>query len=102
MTLGETIESVLAELAGVESTPDADGSTSWSVGGVVFAILSPDGAAASFRLDPVLATAARRTPDATGSPRGEEWVAFTPAIVDAHAIDRAGAWAAAAYRRAGR
>jgi hypothetical protein len=102
MTLGETIESVLAALAGVESSSDVDGSTSWSVENMVFAILSADGAAASFRLDPVLAAAARRTPDATESPRGTEWVAFAPPVVDAHAIDRAGAWAAAAYRRARR
>jgi len=102
MTLGETIGSVVAPLAGVESTTEGEGSISWSVEGVVFAILSADGGAASFRLDPVLAAAARRTPDASDSPRGAEWVAFAPAVVDAHAIDRAGAWAGAAYRRARR
>ncbi|HEV8696420.1 MAG TPA: hypothetical protein VGQ89_01905 [Candidatus Limnocylindrales bacterium] len=102
MTLGEAIGSVVATLAGVESRPEADGSTSWSIEGEVFAILSADGGAASFRLDPVLAAAARRTPDATESPRGVEWVAFAPVVVDAHAIDRAGAWASAAYRRARR
>lgn len=100
MTLGEVIGSALAALTGVETATAADGSTAWSVGDVVFAGVTADGGEASFRLDPVLATAARRTPDTTGSPRGSEWVTFAPTLVDAHAVDRAAAWAAAAHRRA--
>jgi len=72
--------------------------TIWSVGGQQFAALS--GGTAEFRLDAVLAPAARRTPDTTGSPRGKEWVAFGPPILDRYAEDRLRAWFAAAYRRA--
>jgi hypothetical protein len=100
MRVRETVGSVLAPLAGVETTIATDGSVTWSVGDIVFADASADGATASVRLDPVLATAARRTPDTSESPRGSEWVAFAPTVVDAHAVDRAAAWAAAAHRRA--
>jgi hypothetical protein len=102
MTVREAIGSALAPIAGIETTTEADGSTTWSIADVVFAAVSADGGTASFRLDPVLATAARRTPDTTESPRGSAWVAFAPTVVDAHAVDRAAAWAAAAHRRASR
>ncbi|MEO5885256.1 MAG: hypothetical protein ABIQ58_07080 [Candidatus Limnocylindrales bacterium] len=47
-----------------------------------------------------MADAARRTPDASASPGGPEWVTFTPGEIDGHAADRASAWFAAAERRA--
>ena len=89
-----------AEDAGIGGTTDADGTRTWSAGGRIFATLDPNGTTATFRLDPVLAAAARRTLDAGPSHHGGEWVRFSPAVVDGHAEDRARAWFAAAVRRA--
>ena len=85
---------VMAEVA-------ADGVTTWSMEDVAFATLDAAGTTASFRLDAVLAGAARRTPDTGPSFLGPEWVEFRPALLDAHAADRAAAWLVAAARRAG-
>lgn len=100
MTLRETLAAA-AVAAGAVSTAAADGAVEWALDGVPFATLDARGSQASFRLDPVLATAARRTPDTGVSARGPEWVVFEPATVDDHAIDRATAWFTAAARRAG-
>ena len=107
MTLRDVFDEAAAEIAVAaddEPGPDVatapDGSIEWGRGGVVFAALDRAGAAASFRLDPVLTGAALRTPDTGSSPRGMEWVTFAPAVLDDHAVDRASAWFAAAYRRA--
>jgi hypothetical protein len=78
----------------------ADGSTTWSMEDVAFATLDATGTAASFRLDLVLAGAARRTPDTGASFLGPDWVEFRPAVLDGHAADRATAWFLAALRRA--
>lgn len=78
----------------------ADGSTTWSMEDVAFATLDATETTASFRLDPVLAGAARRTPDTGASFLGPDWVAFRPAVLDGHAADRATAWFLAAIRRA--
>ena len=98
-----TLREVLIEAAtGVEDdvvAVDLDGGTSWSAAGVVFAGLDRVGTTASFRLDPVLAGAARRTPDVGSSPGGPEWVTFRPSVLDGHAADRAAAWFVAALRR---
>ncbi len=85
---------VIAEVA-------ADGATTWSMEDVAFATLDAAGTTASFRLDPVLAGAARRTPDTGASFLGPEWIEFRPAVLDGHAADRATAWFLAAIRRAG-
>jgi hypothetical protein len=90
-----------ATRSGVEGERQADGTTTWSGVAGPFAALSADGASADFRLDPTLADAATRTPDATSSARGPVWVTFTPRELDGHAIDRALAWFAAAARRSG-
>ncbi len=99
MTLREVLD---AAAAGVGVHPDTgpDGIVTWAIGTRVFAWLDAAGRSAAFRLDPVLASAARRTPDTAGSDRGLDWVAFAPRAVDAHAADRATAWFAAAARRA--
>jgi hypothetical protein len=68
-------------------------------GDLVFAAL--ERGTAHFRLDPAVAAAAERTPDATPSPRGPDWVAFAPPDLDGHAADRAAAWFDSAWRRAG-
>ena len=97
------LRDVLVEAAaplGVEAIAGPDGAWHWAVAGADFATMDAAGEVATFRLDPVLASAARRTPDVTGSPRGPEWVEFRPTVVDEHAGDRAAAWFAAAARRA--
>lgn len=86
-----------AELAGVTGTRDGP-ATIWSARDRPFAVLA--GSVAEFRLDPIVAAAARRTPDTTVSPRGDDWVAFRPAELEPYAEDRLRAWFAAAYRRA--
>ncbi|CAN5736967.1 hypothetical protein BH24CHL6_BH24CHL6_13850 [soil metagenome] len=68
-------------------------------GDVRFAVV--DEAGAELRLDPEIAEAARRTPSATASPRGAEWVRFAPPVLDSHTIDRAEAWFLSAWREAG-
>jgi hypothetical protein len=101
VTVAVRLAEILAEaatfLAGAE-VAEGPVATVWSLSGRPFAALS--GGTAEFCLDALLAPAARRTPDTTGSPRGKEWVAFSPAILDRYAEDRLRAWFAAAYRRA--
>lgn len=91
------LETAAAELEGAEGRPTASG-VEWSVDGTVFAVV--DGDRAEFRLAPPVVAAALRTPDTTASPRGRDWVAFRPAVLDEHAVDRATAWLASAWRRA--
>jgi hypothetical protein len=86
--------------AGIEGVAALDGAIEWARDGRPFALLDATGTRATFRLDPVLAAAARRTPDTDASSRGPEWVEFRPATLDGHAVDRAVAWFAAAARRA--
>ena len=101
MTLLEVL-GVAAEESPIPVEDEAldDGGTGWAVGGRLVAILDGPGTTAAFRLDPVLAGAARRTPGTMPSARGPEWVAFRPPVLDDHAIDRAEAWFGAAIRRA--
>ncbi len=101
MSLEEILASAAAdEDDGIDATTDADGSTAWAIAGRPFATLDADGLTAAFRLDTVIADAARRTPDTSASPRGPEWASFRPKTLDGHAEDRARAWFAAAARRA--
>lgn len=101
MTLDELLAAIALELPAVTSATDSLGAVTWSRGGKPFATLSADGATASFALDDAVAAAAARTPDVAGSSRGAGWVDFTPAELDDHAADRAGAWFASAHRRLG-
>ena len=100
MTLRALLEAAAADPDDVIASPTADGGIAWSRGDDVFATLDGDGASAEFRLDPAIASAAVRTPDTGPSPRGQGWVRFQPATLDAHGADRASAWFASAYRRA--
>ena len=86
-------EQALASLPDVEAY---DGS--WSRGGTVFAALN--GSTIEIRLGATIAPAAIRTPDTRPSPRGADWIAFSPTELDGHALDRLGAWLEAAHRRA--
>jgi hypothetical protein len=99
VTLREILEASAGETPGVEIGTDADGTTTWSIGGTVFASLSPDGSAASFLLDPIVANAAARTPDVRRSSRGPGWVDMAPRVVDGHVYDRARAWFLSGHRR---
>lgn len=99
MTLCEVLTDAATGVEDDVVAADHDGGTSWSAAGVVFAGLDRAGTSASFRLDPVLAGAARRTPDVGSSPGGPEWVTFRPSVLDGHAADRAAAWFVAALRR---
>ena len=56
--------------------------------------------AASFRLRPEIVAAAARTPGATVSPLGAEWVAFRPTALDQYSLDRLQSWFELAHRLA--
>lgn len=99
-----TVEAVLREAAasaGVATAALPEGGTAFLVGDTPVAVVSADGASAEFRLDPAVAAAAQRTPDTSASERGPEWVRFSPADIDGHAVDRAVAWLGSAARRTG-
>ena len=97
MTLAEVLLAAAEDLAGIRT--EIDGSTTtWSAAGRPFATLV--GEWAEFHLDPLVARAALRTPDAARSQRGSDWVSFAPALLDEQAIDRAEAWFLSAHRLA--
>jgi hypothetical protein len=99
LTLGDIMAAAAEDLPAVTSEKDGP-TTTWSTAGRAFAVL--DGGAAELRLDPLVAPAALRTPDATPSARGSGWVRFAPAAIDDAAVDRAEAWFLSAHRRATR
>ena len=96
-SLAAVLEAAATELEATERRPTADG-VEWSIGGIAFASVGP--ARAEFRLARPVVEAALRTPGTASSERGPDWVAFRPAELDQHAIDRATAWLASAWRRA--
>lgn len=89
---------VVADRLGVAATNSGPTAT-WTRGDRAFATLT--GGVLEVRLDGPIAAAARRTPDASASPRGPEWVRFAPPEPDGMALDRAEAWFEAAWRRSG-
>jgi hypothetical protein len=97
LTLGEVLAAAAEDVAGITTESDGE-STTWSAGGRPFASLI--GEWAEFRLDPMVARAALRTPDAAMSQRGPDWVSFAPGVLDDPAIDRAEAWFLSAFRLA--
>jgi hypothetical protein len=97
VTIAEALDAEAAELDGVERRASSGG-IEWAAAGVTFAALAGD--IAEFRLSPVVASAARGTPDAGPSVRGNQWVAFSPPALDRYARDRAVAWFGSAYRAA--
>jgi hypothetical protein len=99
LTLRDVLDAAAEDLADVRGAADGDAVT-WAVGDTVFAAL--DAGRSEFRLDPLVARAALRTPDTAPSTRGPDWVAFAPETLDDGAVDRAEAWFLSAYRRAGR
>lgn len=100
MTLGEVLAAAAAELPDVVPVAAPGGEVEWSVAGVTFAILTPDGSAVAFLLDPIVAAAAARTPDVAVAPgRGPGWVELHPRVADGHVEDRARAWFLSGHRR---
>jgi hypothetical protein len=99
LTMADVLGAAADEAGGVVAKA-AEGATTFAAGAppAVFAALSGD--RAEFRLDPLVARAALRTPDTSPSTRGPEWVAFAPAVLDDGAVDRAEAWFLSAHRRA--
>jgi hypothetical protein len=99
LTLRDVLEAAAEDLDDVRLGGEG-ASVSWAVGETVFGAL--DAGRAEFRLDPLVARAALRTPDTGPSTRGANWVAFAPETFDDGAVDRAEAWFLSAYRRAAR
>jgi hypothetical protein len=97
-SLREVLEEAAEDLDDVEAVA-AGHDTEWRRRGRPFAAFTDAGA--EFLLDAAVAKAALRTPDAHPSTRGPDWVRFSPATLDGHAVDRAQAWLASAWRRAG-
>jgi hypothetical protein len=96
--LSELLREAAASLDEVDEQPASADGLEWSIGGRVFATVT--NGRAEFRLDPMVAAAAMRTPDTSASARGADWVAFAPSVLDQHAVDRATAWLTSAWRRA--
>jgi hypothetical protein len=97
LTLLEVLSAAAEGLAGVMAEGDGD-DREWRALSLPFAALHRG--RGEFRLDPLVARAALRTPDTSPSARGPEWVAFAPAVLDDAAVDRAEAWFLSAHRRA--
>lgn len=95
--LRAAVEAALAELGGV-TTGGAGGPVAWSRDGIEFCRWSPAGV--ELRVGAQIAAAAVRTPDTVSGDLGRDWIAFAPRELDAHALDRLGAWVLAAHRRA--
>ena len=96
-SLAAIVEAAATDLEAVDRRDTTDGAE-WSIGGVTFAAIKAD--AAEFRLARAVVEAALRTPGTARSVRGPDWIEFRPAEIDRHAIDRATAWLASAWRRA--
>jgi hypothetical protein len=97
-SVAQLVSELAADLADTDATAQGP-STTWSRSGRAFGVLGPDGI--ELRLEPAIAAAAARTPDAAPSSRGAEWVRFNPRELDGHATDRLIAWFDFAYRHAG-
>jgi hypothetical protein len=96
-TLRDLALGAIDGLADVTSAAGGD-ATRFSRSGHAFAALSEG--VVEVRLEPLVATAALRTPDTRESPRGRGWVRFSPAALDRYAADRVIAWIEHAWRHA--
>lgn len=97
LSLAAIVEVAAADLEAADRRATTVGAE-WSIGGVTFAVTSSE--AAEFRLARPVVEAALRTPGTSRSARGSDWIEFRPDELDRHAIDRATAWLASAWRRA--
>ena len=73
----------------VEAVEDSSG-VAYSMGETL--VVAVAGVTAEFRLRADVAAAAARTPEASASSRGPEWVAFSPTTFDRFTRDRIEAW----------
>ena len=96
LELGDVLAAAAEGLEGVSTDADGDVIT-WFAGPAPFALLT--GGSATFRLDPLVARAALRTPGTAASDRGPDWLTYTPAELDDETVDRIEAWFLSAYRR---
>ena len=96
-TLRDLALEAIEDLDDVTAAPDRD-ATLFSRAGHPFAALGEYDI--EVRLEPLVATAALRTPDTTESSRGRGWVRFAPAALDRFAADRVIAWIEHAWRHA--
>ena len=95
---GSLSEVVAETAAGIGvAAREVEGGRDYLVGETI--VVEVRGEVVSFRLRPDIAVAAARTPDAGPSPRGPEWVAFTPRSLDRFARDRIEAWFEFAVRQ---
>lgn len=97
-TLRDLALEAIDDLDEVTSTPDG-AATRFARAGHPFAAVTER--ELEVRLEPLVATAALRTPDTTESSRGRGWVRFSPAALDRFAADRVIAWIEHAWRHAG-
>ena len=96
-TLRDLALEAIDELEDVTSAPDRDARLFSRAGHPFAAVTERD---IEVRLEPLVATAALRTPDTTESPRGRDWVRFSPPALDRFAADRVIAWIEHAWRHA--
>ncbi len=99
-TLADTLRAAALDAPDVLERRSDDGAMEYLTADRAFAVLGPDGLAATFRLATTVAAAAVHTPDVVASPRGDGWVTIRPANLDGHAIDRVTAWFESARRLA--
>ena len=98
--LDDRVSDLVREAGDVTESGDPPPTIEYARQGVVFAA-RPDRRVIELRLMPDIAEAARRTPSAGPSARGEEWIRFAPPEWDQHATDRLEAWFRVAWRLAG-
>ncbi len=96
-TLRDLALETIDDLDDVTAAPDGE-ATLFSRAGHPFVALTER--ELEVRLEPLVATAALRTPDTTKSSRGRGWVRFSPAALDRFAADRVIAWIEHAWRHA--
>ena len=97
--LAAVLEEAAATLEDAEQAEDeTTGAVTWSIGGRLFATVCVTAQSSGSTRPSRPPRFERRTPSPSG--RGTDWVAFAPAELDRHAIDRATAWLASAWRRA--
>ena len=89
VTLADVIEDLAEEYPDVRSA-EVPGGMDYLVGDRAFVRLA--GIAAHFRLRVEIVAAAVRTPAASSSTLGPDWVLFRPMALDQYGLDRAQAW----------
>lgn len=95
--LAELVAATAADL-GLEAKVEDGTSLDYSIGETL--VVAVAGGTAEFRLRADVAAAAARTRDAGQSPRGPEWVTFSPKTFDRFTTDRIEAWFEFAVRQA--